>query len=258
MAEALDPRRVQTTLVGMLFDPEFAARVRAGRVAGLSPHEHAILSAIDPRALTADPYRRARAITVLLDEYPVSIALVGTAVAERFFASEAFRMMVGARGSMAVAFGAWLGRRAGGIGALEHALAQVRRPQASAAPQLVARAPNVCTRILPHGTLAYHAEARARLGDDVAARLADGRAVTLGRAPDRGSEFVLVESRPDGSIDVGTASAPLVRLLEFAGTGQPRAKVCAEAVRLGATREEADELVDDLVAQGLLTASSRG
>ncbi len=258
--DACNPRRVQATLVAMMFDPGYAARVRDGREgAGLSARERAMLAGVDPRALTADPYRRARAVTALLDEYPVTIALIGVAGAEPFFASAEFRAIVNARGSMAIAFGRWVGKRAGGIGPLEHALAEVRRPHLlSAGVDVIACAANVRTRILASGTLAYHADARGRLGPDLVARLdlaallAKGHGFALPRVPDRGAEYVLVESRPDGSVDVGTASEALVRLLVFAERGKPRAAVRTEAARLGATPEEADELIDDLVSQGLL------
>ena len=51
---------------------------------------------------------------------------------------------------------------------------------------------------------------------------------------------------------LGTASEALVRLLRLAATPRPRAALEREAVVRGAAPHEAGEVLDDLVAEGLL------
>lgn len=251
--DRLDPRRVQCALIGMLFDPEYAARVLGDDpIDALSDRERALLRGVDPRGLRTDPYRRARAVAALIDEYPVTAAVLGVGAFERFFATEAFRAAVSDRGSMAVAFGIWIGERAHGVGRLEAAMATVRRPTRTSAPGLSCPS-RIRALVVPAGTLAYHGRQRQRLGADPQRTLAGRAARTTERAPGRGTECLLVERRDDGSIDLGTGSEALVRLLAFAHTPRPRDMLEAEARRLGAEGDEAAEILDELLAQGLLT-----
>lgn len=250
--DELDPLRVQAVMVGMLFDPEYAARVQGDApLVELTARERSLLRAVDPRALRTDRYRRARAVATLVEEYPVTAVVVGTAVLDRFFATAAFRAAVLGRGSMALAFGAWLGERAHGVGRLEAAMAAVRRAE-DVAPAELCCAPRLRALVVPAGTLAYHGRARERLGPDVAGAMARGDVRLAERPPQRGHEYLLVERRDDGSIDLGTGSGPLVRLLVFAAVPRTREALRAEAVRQGAEADEADEILDDLLAQGML------
>ncbi len=258
--ERLDPRRVQCVLVGMMFDPDYAARVLGDApLPELSSRERLLLRGVDPRALGTDRYRRARAVSVLLDEFPVTATVLGVPAVDRFFATEAFRASVWARGSMALACGAWIGARAHGVGRLETAIAHVRRhwaPRESGSSGAAVASPGrLRALVVPAGTLAYHQRARQRLGPEPAVVLARRDVRTSERPPQRGAEYLLVERRDDGSIDVGTGSEPLVRLLAFAHTPRSQVDLEAEAVRWGAEPDEAAPLIADLVEQGLLTVA---
>lgn len=254
--EPVDPRRVQAALVCMHFDPTYAAAVRGhGPLPELSSRERELLRAVDPRALTVDPYRRARAVHALIEEHPVTAALLGVPAVDAFFATAAFRACVFQPGSMALAFGTWLGDQAGGPGRIEAAIARARRgaarPPDPAAAKLACN-PRVAPLLVAAGSLACLERLRARLGPDPVAALAT--ASSLRERPPRSSrrEALLVEAGPGGDVSLGTASEPLVRLLLFAGAGRPPAEVAAEAVRLGAEKHEADELLAGLVHDGLL------
>lgn len=248
----LDARRVNNALVAMLFDPQWAAAVRGDApVPELSARERALLRTVDPRALRADPFRRARAVRALVEEFGVAAAIVGAKAIDPFFASPAFRAAVLQRGSMALSFGAWLGDRAGGVGPLETAAATVRRAIDPRQPGWCCAA-TLRAAIVPAGTLAFWLRGRAWLGDDPVRTLAERGDRFRERPPVSGAEFLLVERRADGSIDVGTASEPLVRLLLAAESPRSRADLAAQAIRCGADPAEADELLDDLRAQGLL------
>jgi hypothetical protein len=254
--DRLDPRRVQQTLVAMLFDPAFAARVRGpSAVPELSPRERELLREVDPRALVTDPHRRARAVHVLVEEFPVTAAVLGVAAIESFFASAEFRAGLHTRAAMTASFGVWLGERARGVGRLESAMAGLRRAKASACGGMVGCPPGLRGLVVPADTLAFYLRVREELGPDPVHALAHRGERSRPSAPKRGKQFLLVERRPDGSLDLGTGSEPLVRLLRFTQAPRPRAEVEAQAVRLGAAAEEASALVEGLIADGLLWAS---
>ncbi len=245
---------MQAALVCMCIDPAWTELVRGpGPVPELAAGERALLRGVDPRALRTDAYRRARAVHTLVDEYPVSAALLGVAAVDAFFASPAFRACVFDHGSMALSFGTWLGDQAGGPGRIEAAAARARRPQPPAGAGL-ACSPRVVPLRLPAGTLEFHERTRARLGAEPAAALARAPG-PLRERPPRASrrEHVLVEVGPGGDVSLGTASEPLVRLLLLAQTPRPQDALVDEVVRLGADDvAEARALVDGWLADGLL------
>lgn len=250
----LDPRRVQQALVAMLLDPAFAARVRGHEpVPELSEREQALLRDVDPRALATDPHRRARAVHVLVEELPVTAAVLGVTAFEAFFGSPEFRAGLRRRAAMTSSFAAWLGDRALGVGRLEAAMAAVRRAEAPTG-EGVRCAPGVRGLVVPANTLELYLRVRAELQPDPVHALAHWGKRSRPSPPRRGTQCLLVERRTDGTLDLGTASAPLVRLLVFAELPRPRAAVEAEAVRLGAEPAEAAGLVDGLVTEGLLWA----
>lgn len=249
-----DPRRIQAALVCMHLDPAYVAAVRGDApLPELAPAERALLRAVDPRALATDRYRRARAVQALLEEYPVSTALVGVPAVDAFFSSPAFRTCVFEHGSMAMSFGSWLEDRAGGPGRIEAAIARARRP-GSVGPGL-ACSPAVVPLLVPAGSLACLQRVRARLGADPAATLASGRPPRERPPRSPRTEALLVEARAGGDVTLETAPDPLVRLLVFAGRGRPRDELGAEAVRLGAEPGEVDELLAGLLADGALVAT---
>lgn len=256
MKQRLDPRRVQAALVCMHFDPAYAAEVRGARpLAELAPRERALLRDLDPRALATDHYRRARAVQALLDEYPVSAAVLGVPAVDAFFSTPAFRACVFEPGSMALAFGTWLGHQADGPGQIEAAIARVRRPSPAPGPG-IACAPRLAPLLAPEGSLAFYEATRAALGPDPVAALAAAGLPTREPPPrSQRREALLVEADAAGAIALGGASEPLVRLLLFAARARPRDALAREAVRLGAAPGEAAELLDSLLAEGLLVAT---
>lgn len=253
----LDPRRVQAALVCMHLDPAYAAAVRGpGPLPELRERERALLRDVDPRALATDRYRRARAVHTLVEEYPVSAALLGIPAVDGFFSTPAFRACVFDHGSMALSFGTWLADRAGGPGRIEAAAARARRPAPPAGAGLACN-PRIVPLWAPAGTLEFHQRLRARLGADPVAALANAAGPARDRPP-RSSrrEPLLVEASPAGEVSLGTASEGLVRLLLFAQTPRPRADLIAEAVRLGAdSPSEADSMLSGLLGDDLLIAS---
>jgi hypothetical protein len=256
----LDPRRVQHALVCMHFDPEYAAAVRGDvSLPELGERERELLRGVDPRALATDDMRRARAVHAIVDEYPITAALLGLDAVDRFFSSAAFRSCVFERGSMALAFGRryLVGHRhVQGVGAIETAMATARRGEQARAPSpgQIVRAPGVEPVVTAAGMLAFYERVRQRLGPQPLATLARRRKPWPETPPKRGREYLLIETKPDGSLALGTASQGLVELLLAAAVPQPRDELARVAMKLGAEAHEADELLDDLVGDGLLRA----
>ncbi len=255
---------LQRVAVRMLFDAAFADAVYRDADAALAgvpltAAERGWLRRPDRRAWGADPLRRWRALTGLLEEYPVTGALVhrrhgDLATLDAFFSSPAFHACIQSRGSLALCFGDFAAGhadpRARAAARLERAVARVRRPR-PAAGELVAAAEGVT---VPAGALAMY-EALAPRVPGVEA-VVDPRALppalpSIGP----GEEHLVAERTPDGGVGLGEASAPLVALLEAAREGARREDLLALARRHGCDAGEDAEVVDGLIEEGLLRRS---
>ncbi|PKN54222.1 MAG: hypothetical protein CVU56_27775 [Deltaproteobacteria bacterium HGW-Deltaproteobacteria-14] len=260
----------------MLFDGAFADRVYADPEATLSglaltAVERGWLVGPDRRAYGVDPLRRHRSLQALLEEHPVSaaaLAAAGVAVRshDAFFSGPRFHGAVQARGSLAAAFGEHLAAAARvplqrGVIALERAMAEARRGVAApwadgAALRLVGTARVVAC---PHGTLEAYGVIRAALergGRSPLETLLAGP-VRLPRTPvDPGqAEHVLVEAtagQGDAGAALSFASDELATLLTAARPGATREALLATLGDLGLDAAEGAELLDELVADGLL------
>jgi hypothetical protein len=128
--------RAQQAIVRMLFDPEFAARVRREPEAALPELPSTLraqLAAIDPRALKLDRLLCQRTLRTLFDEYKASTTLF-LARAKRlsalddFFRSRAFHEAIAAARPLAYAYADFLGDAASPPAlTIERALAEARR-----------------------------------------------------------------------------------------------------------------------------------
>lgn len=279
----MNPRALQQAIVRMMYDPAFLAAVHGARpVPGLGEAERALLRRVDRRAFATDPFRRARAVQALVEEFPASAAAIGLPRVDAFLSSPAFHACVTGRGALALAFATWLKDQAGGAGAIEAALADLRRrpPVATPGPTAPRRRPPAATPdpaasprdgsiagalvcsprfaplLVPAGTLEWYEATRAWLGPTPLQRLAEHgpRPSPPRRGRPRGvdDEALLLEAGGDGDMSLGTASPALVHLLRHAGRPRTRAVLEAEAVARGATPREAPEVIDDLLADGLL------
>lgn len=258
----MNPRAIQRAVVRMLHDPEFVAAIHGPRaLPGLSEAERALLRRVDPRAFATDPFRRARAVQAIVEEFPCSAAALGLARVEAFFATREFLACLGGRGSMGLAFATWLEDQAAGAGRIEAAMARLRRPEA---PPLVTGTLRCAVTLapigVPAGSLAWYEATRAWLGATPLRTLTEQapRAAPPRRSPvrsrDPGEEHLLIEVSAAGEMSLGTASEALVRLLRHAQRTRTRRELEREAVARGAAADEAAGVIDDLLAQGLLVA----
>jgi hypothetical protein len=253
---------LQRVAVRMLFDAAFADAVYRdadAALAGLSltADERAWLRRPDRRAWGVDPMRRWRALTGLLEEYPVTGALARRfhgdfAGLDAFFSAPPFHACIQERRAVALAFGDFCAShrdpRVAAAARIELAIARVRRPRA-AAGELVAMAEGVT---VPSGALPMYQALAARLGGRVDA-VADPRSLPAALpAIGPGVEHLVAERTADGGVGLGEASEPLVALLEAARDGAARADLLALARRYGCSEGEDAEVVDGLVAEGLL------
>ncbi len=257
------PKVVQRTVVLMSFDDSIAVELQRQRgLPWLDEEESALLLAVDARAFRTDALRTTRLFAALLEELPVSVALTGVEVARGFFTCKPFHHAILTDRLLVDAFADWLLPRAGPTALLEQAIALARRHRARRRLRLgaLARAPGVELARLPTGTLASFAASRADL-QVRAGEVPLHEAVAAGaRVPapveQAGLEHVVVIDAIDGARG---AAAPgcsvcaddLFSLLAFARDGRSRVDVIQEARRLGAD-DDAQELVDDLVGEGLL------
>lgn len=246
----ISSREIQGWAVCLHFDAALVHAVYAGApVPGLDDAAREVLTRVDRRAWTVDGRRRARALAALLDEYPVTVAVLGLDRADAFFSTEAFRSGARGRGVLALDFGDWAGARVPGLGALERAVAGARRAQVQAGRGFVTT-PGVVALTAPSGTLVAWSELRAALGTQPAEALASGAAlprVHLGPS----TEHLLVERQGD-DVRVGEVGPALAGALQACVSPLPRDRLLRRLRQLGAGGV-AVEVLEGLVADGLLT-----
>ena len=272
---------LQRVVVRMLWDPEFAERVRSQTpvaLAGedLTAEEIGWLQKPDPRAWRTDPQRRARTLHGLLEEFPASGVLVarhprGIHFLDRFFSSTTFHACVRDGASLALAFGTYLARevaaavedpRVRALSGIESEIAAFRRRAIDPADRLlppgIRLAPSCRLIAVPSGAVALLEEITRRtstrnggapaliaLGSpgfgDLPKELAFEGATALLRAGD--GDAIAVEELPD-------ALAALLRFVE--SSSRSRDALLAEARRQGAVPGEDVEIVDELLSDGTL------
>ncbi len=278
---------LQRVVVRMMYDPAFCKRVyanpeRALRDVPLTPQERQWLIAPPPSAYGADTYRSRRALTGLLEEFPVAGALAvrlprGLQRLQQFFASQPFHQCVQARGSMAAAFGVYLRSEAfrsrktppeiAHLASVEAGIAQVRRSPpplpASPAPSTTETrfglAPWVALLSVHPDTLDRYSALLAHLrqhGDtlveailDVPYRLPNGPAFR-GKA----TAWLLVSHIPgrDGP-SLESLTDDLGRLLAAAKTPIMLRELYALVEHMGCEPEEAQEVIAGLVDDRIMS-----
>ena len=243
------PRVVQRMAVLLHFDEAFANELFAAKAhPALADDELALFLRLDPRAFRTDPLRPLRLLAALVEEYPVSTALVGIDVARGFLTSSPFRHGLLRGRLMADVFGDWLFARAGDTALIELAVSLARRTRQRRSHGFpgLARAPGVELARPALGTLAFWADARAHITrDDVA----QGQRIPPPPEP-AAREYLLVTGGAAGQ-DVASCAEELHALLSYARECRSVSEIVAEARRLGADHD-AQALVDDLLRDGLL------
>jgi hypothetical protein len=270
----------------MMYDPAFRKRVytdpdHALREVPLTPDERRWLVTPPPSAYGADAYRSSRALTGLLEEFPVAGALAvrlprGMHRLQQFFATPAFHQCVQERCSMAAAFGSYLGSEVfrsrhaspemAHMAMVETAIARVRRASPSLLPHtapitaqtLVGLAPWVTLLTVHPNTLERYSTLLAALRRHSASRV---EAVLdtqyhLPHGPafrSKVTEFVLVSHIPgsDGP-SLERMHDDLGKLLTAAKQPQLLADLSTLVVQMGCAPEEAQEVITGLVDDHLL------
>lgn len=283
----------QRVLVRMLYDPAFCEAVYADPAGvlvplGLDAATVAQIVAHDRRAFSVDPWRGHRAVTAALGEAAVTaLAMTRLGVATQdhmdFIAGPHFHGCVMERGVLVLAFFDALAEGLGGIAgrlgagssrrervalqvaraclALERAVAEVRRARPTAEAGYLVRGA-VSGVAVPVGASAAWGRARAALGADPVAALVSGGsaakaalAALFGAELGAATEWVLVE-RPGDTRDpvMSLTGESLVGLLQRAASPVPREALIVFTMGEGASEVEAGEIVDELIADGLLVS----
>src|SRR5262245_51299191 len=249
LARSMSHLALRRVTIRLLHDPSFVDAVYAtpdAALAGLdlTANERAWLLATPRAAWGADVDRPARLLAAFRDEFSAALRFAGDRPAT-FPASPAFHRAIDGRGSLAAAFAEHLegatDARARALARLEGAIAAVRR-----APRSPAASPAGRLRRTP----------RARAIEVPAGTLALFEALRHGAAPGdlgSGTERLLVLREATGAgVSIEELAEGLAGLLSAADEATLPAALHAEAQRLGATAEEAREIVDGLVADALL------
>jgi hypothetical protein len=270
---------LQRVVVRMLYDPTFVAQIFADPATALgheelTDQERRWLVEVDRRAYAVDPLRRSRTLTALIEEFPVSVHHLvqqtgQAALLDAFFSSVYFHTCIQQRGSLAAAFSEYvlsaaLHHASPGLAlvplvqietAIAHLRRQPSRPNATppSTCHLLRLAPTVALMSAPLGTLAHYQATLETLRSDpdglVAAALKPSTLSTPQEAQDH--EWLLIVWHQD-SAAIELLSEALGPLL--AATPAPRSALVATICTLGADVHEANEILDDLVTDGVLCA----
>jgi hypothetical protein len=270
---------LQRVVVRMLYDPAFVAQIFADSATALShedltEQERRWLVEVDRRAFAVDLLRRTRTLTALIEEFPVSVHHLvqqtgHAALLDTFFSSAHFHTCIQQRGSLAAAFSEYMLAAAPHRGSpglalaplvqLETAMAHLRRQPSrrdtTSLPtcHLLRLAPTVVLMPAPMGTLAYYQATLDALRSDadglVAAALKPSTLPDTQKTEDH--EWLLIVWHQDHTAIelLPEALGPLL-----AATPAPRSVLVATICTLGADVHEANEILDNLVADGVLCA----
>lgn len=249
---------LQRVVVRMLHDWKFVAQVLAEPVPGLTEAELGWLRAVDPRRWRSDPLRRYRLLQSVIEEFPAACAVVvrraGVPTLDLFMSSQAFHQAIEAGEVLALAFGRWLctglGPEVAALASLEEAVARSRRAMQRAQPPGHLALAQGYVPVAPlAGTLAAWQDIVQRLDLHGRGRLA---AVSDEKwripLPDLGAhtEGLLVEPGPR----IGEAGGPVVAFL--LGLPRPPDAALASLIELGAEPQEAIELIDEFLRDGVV------
>lgn len=269
---------LQRVVVRMLHDPSFVAAVfahpeRALADVDLTTTERDWLRSADPRRFTADPLRPRRVLKGLLDEYKASSALAVAATRrlatlDAYFASPIFHACIQSRGSMAIAFGDFLGAldgdpRIAAVARLEQALVRARRGRRPtrpagrfAAEARWVRSSHVVPVAVHEGTLEIVQAVERVLFEislaPIAALADDGP--NLASVPQLGTTpaHYLAELDAQGNAGLSEASEGLFALLEHAAQPVAGTQLIEAARALGADPGEELDILQPLVDDGSL------
>ncbi len=249
-----DARRLaalQQAMVRLCVDPGFVDAVYAGKARGLPAEDQALLARVDRRAWSVDGFRRARLVQALIDELPVTAAVLGVPAIDAWLSGPGFVRCLRERGVMAVEAARDLGAAGGDLARLEGAVARARARVRPRGPGIGA-APGVVGLEVQAGVLEAWVRLRAELGAAPTEAVIGGKRLAKPVIAGAGREWLLVEAGADGEVGVSPASAGLVGLVRGAGDGVGEGVLRGLAVRLGAEVHEVGEVVEGLVGEGLL------
>jgi hypothetical protein len=270
-------QQLQRVVVRMLYDPALVAQIFADpatalRDEDLTDPERRWLVETDRRAYAVDPLRRARTLAALIEEFPVSVQQLiqqtgQPELLEAFFSSPHFHTCIQQRGSLAVAFSEYMlsaalqyhsaGLALSHLVQLELAVARLRRQYgnleatSTAAQNSLKLVPTVALLPLPVGTLAHYQAAHDVLSSDTDGLIAAACKPSTLPAPQetQDDEWLLIVWHQD-SAAIEILPEALGHLLVT--TPAPRSALIATAGAFGAEADEANEIINDLIADGIL------
>ena len=113
-------------------------------------------------------------------------------------------------------------------------------------------APGIAAVSLPEGLIEWWQVARSTLGERPVRTLLEAP-VVLKPAPEGPDKVhLLIERGPQGDLQLGGATASLAGLLAAADAPSSRQNMIRRATELGAEAEEASDIIQSLVEEGLL------
>ena len=257
---------LQRVIVRMMFDPAFRDAVygapeQALAGAEVSEVERGWLVARDRRAYATDVTRQARALLALEEELPAACAWARAqgVMLEAFFGSGKFHGCVEGRGLMVLAFAEWLvanaGVEVGELARVEGEIARLRRSARAGTSVSTSTSTSTSTGTGTGTGTGLRLGRRVRVVRVRVGVLEMWAAAREGRVEGGVGEVeveVLLERGEDGGCTGEVLESGLAAVLRVAAGGVERGQVVEEVVRQGGERAEAEEIVDGLMASGVL------
>ncbi len=263
---------LQRVIVRMLYDPQFVTQIFNDPATALtnehlSADERSWLVQSDRRAFRVDTLRRARTLTALVEEYPVSChSWVGksgnTDALDGFFSETRFHSCIQSRGSLALAFGDHLLgpeliRRCPELrsfATLEQKMAGLRRTQpAEKTTNALCLVPKTAVISLPEGAVFNYQTILEQLTQHPEGLVAGAlkTSTDMGLVPTKGTEWLRIAMASEtGNISLEILPDTLAELL--AALPLERAILEQQTSSLGATADEAREIITELIEDGVI------
>ena len=266
----MTPKRLQRLVVCMLFDETLRERVYHRCSETLSRFEISAmdwenLTRCDLRRWSADQTRCARALTGLIDEFPVSILLYRRhfdfTQLNSFFTAQSFHDAILNDESLALTFGHWLEKRlsdVSSIALIETAVARCRRgiERHAERGQYVLN-PSVLPLEVPAGTTELYARLRASLpqaASELMVHLCQPGALSFElpaiELEEAVSEYLLVDLNTGAGIS--HISDAMFQWLGFLQRGRSHVAVIDHSKALGLVGSDLEALLDELQADNTI------
>lgn len=226
------------------------------QIAGLLPEALAILAQLPQAAWGTDRLMRARILSTLVEEFPVSLGTSGLALAGAFVDDDAFWPVLHGGLSLTEEFGAFIKPTAGDLAVLEAEIAAARRrfafgPHPAHTLGEIRVSPGVGALVVENGAFAAWTAAWSQ-ASSLPARVAEGERLASCTWSGESTALLIQMIGTPPAADVSESTAEIVQLFIWLQEGKSVEAVVTRLENFGVSAAEAAELFAEWRADGLI------